>query len=62
MRNINEALHEHLPEVLKIYPEDQILGIFLYGSQNYKMDLENSLYVGIIIALVSTSEFSISIL
>ena len=42
MRNINEALHEHLAEVLKIYPEDQVLGIFLYGSQNYKMDLENS--------------------
>ena len=27
MRNINEALHEHLAEVLKIYPEDQVLGI-----------------------------------
>ena len=35
MRNINEALHEHLTEVLKIYPEDQILGVFAYGSMNY---------------------------
>lgn len=43
MRDINKALEEHKQRVLDAgYREDQIFGIFLYGSQNYGTALENS--------------------
>lgn len=42
MRNIEEALNEHLNEVLKHYKFSQVLGVFLYGSQNYETNLEDS--------------------
>lgn len=43
MRNIEQALQEHKERVLEAgYEEKQILGIFLYGSQNYGTALENS--------------------
>lgn len=43
MRNIEIALQEHKERVLEAgYTEDQILGIFVYGSQNYGLALENS--------------------
>ena len=37
-----EKLKLHKEEVLKYYPEDQLLGVFLYGSQNYGIDTETS--------------------
>lgn len=39
---INKALQEHYNEALQYFPEKQILGIFLQGSQNYELDYENS--------------------
>lgn len=43
MRNIEEALQQHKQVVLDAgYAEDQILGVFLYGSQNYGLATENS--------------------
>ena len=43
MRNIEEALQEHKQAVLAAgYAEEQILGIFVYGSQNYGTATENS--------------------
>lgn len=39
---IFESLERHKQKVFSLYPEDQILGIFLYGSQNYGLDTENS--------------------
>ena len=43
MRNIEKALQEHKQVVLDAgFAEDQILGIFLYGSQNYGLATENS--------------------
>lgn len=39
---INKALQEHYNEALQYFPEDQILGIFLQGSQNYELDYEYS--------------------
>ena len=42
MRNIQQALEEHKAAVLKKYPEDKLLGVFLYGSQNYGTSTENS--------------------
>lgn len=42
MRDISLAIQEHKAEVLKYYPEYQILGIFVYGSQNYNIATENS--------------------
>lgn len=43
MRSISQALREHKQAVLNEgYAEDQILGIFLYGSQNYNTDTEDS--------------------
>lgn len=35
MRDIKQALQEHYDAVAARYPERQILGVFLYGSQNY---------------------------
>lgn len=43
MRNIEQALLEHKQVILDAgYVEDQILGVFLYGSQNYGLATENS--------------------
>ena len=42
MRTIMNALREHKQRVLKEYTENQLLGIFLYGSQNYGVSTENS--------------------
>ena len=39
---ILNQLHKQLCQVKKYYNIDQILGIFLYGSQNYNTDLEES--------------------
>lgn len=35
-------LHEHYLESLQYFPEDQIVGCFLQGSQNYGLDHEDS--------------------
>lgn len=35
-------VNEHLEDVKKKIPEDRIIGIFLEGSQNYRMDLPDS--------------------
>ena len=42
MRDIKLAIQEHKQKILELYPEHQILGIFLYGSQNYNIATENS--------------------
>ena len=44
MRNINLALQEHKQKVLNELKiaESQLLGVFLYGSQNYGLSTENS--------------------
>lgn len=39
---IMDRLHEHYEEALKYFPEKQIVGIFLQGSQNYGLDYEGS--------------------
>lgn len=42
-RDIQEALQQHKQVVLDAgYAEDQIIGVFLYGSQNYGLATENS--------------------
>lgn len=35
-------VQEHYKEALEHFPEDRIVGIFLQGSQNYGLDIENS--------------------
>ena len=43
MIDINKALKEHLEAVLEEgYNESQILGVFLYGSQNYGTNISSS--------------------
>ena len=42
MRNIKQALQEHKEKILEHYAEDQLLGVFVYGSQNYNIATENS--------------------
>lgn len=43
MRNIDKAIEEHKQAVLDYgVKEKQLLGIFLYGSQNYGIETENS--------------------
>ena len=43
MRDIQEALQQHKQVVLDAgYAEDQIIGVFLYGSQNYELATEKS--------------------
>ena len=42
MRNTMRAIREHKAAILNEYPEEQVLGIFLYGSQNYGINTENS--------------------
>ena len=39
---IQEKVKEHYDFVCKYYNENQILGVFLYGSQNYNLHTENS--------------------
>jgi hypothetical protein len=39
---IRERVDEHLAEARSMFPEDQIVGIFLQGSQNYGLDYEGS--------------------
>lgn len=41
-KTVMDRLREHYNEALQYFPEKQILGIFLQGSQNYKLDYENS--------------------
>lgn len=42
MRTTMDAIREHKKAILKEYAEDQLLGVFLYGSQNYGISTENS--------------------
>lgn len=42
MRTTMDAIKEHKKAILKEYAEDQLLGVFLYGSQNYGISTENS--------------------
>lgn len=42
MDKIRQTLFNYLEELYKIYPKNSILGIFLYGSQNYNFDWEGS--------------------
>jgi predicted nucleotidyltransferase len=39
---IMARLQEHYDEALTLFPEDRIVGIFLQGSQNYGLDIEDS--------------------
>lgn len=39
---IRRQIERHYNEALKLYPEEQIVGIFLQGSQNYGMDYHTS--------------------
>lgn len=38
MKTVMQRVQEHLDEALTHFHEDQIVGIFLQGSQNYKLD------------------------
>ena len=42
MRNTMQAVQEHKQRVLEDYAESQLLGIYVYGSQNYGISTENS--------------------
>lgn len=39
---IMEKLNDHYQEALTIFPKNKILGIFIQGSQNYKLDWSGS--------------------
>ena len=39
---IMDGLREHFEEALQYFPKDNIVGIFLQGSQNYELDYEGS--------------------
>ena len=39
---IMNRVMEHYDEALQYFPEEQIVGIFLQGSQNYELDYEDS--------------------
>ena len=39
---IMDKIQEHYNEVLELYPENRIIGIFCQGSQNYNLDYEHS--------------------
>ena len=39
---IMEGVHDHFEEALQYFPKDNIVGIFLQGSQNYGLDTEDS--------------------
>ena len=42
MKSTMERVKEHLEESLLHFSEDQIVGVFLQGSQNYELDLPSS--------------------
>lgn len=42
MRTTMDAIREHKAKVLEHYAESQLLGIFVYGSQNYSIATETS--------------------
>jgi len=42
MRDPRKALEEHYNEISKFYDKGKILGVFLYGSQNYNIATETS--------------------
>ena len=42
MKSVMERVNDHYQEALQYFPEDRIVGIFLQGSQNYKLDIPNS--------------------
>lgn len=39
---VMDRVNEHLQESYKFFPEDRVVGIFLQGSQNYGLEIENS--------------------
>ena len=39
---IMKRVQDHYDEALKYFPEEQIVGVFLQGSQNYELDYEGS--------------------
>ena len=39
---IMKRVQDHYNEALKYFPEEQIVGVFLQGSQNYELDYEGS--------------------
>ena len=39
---IMKRVQEHYDEALQYFPEEQIVGVFLQGSQNYELDYEGS--------------------
>lgn len=41
-KDIFNRLAEHYKEALEYFPEEQIVGVFLQGSQNYGLDIEGS--------------------
>ncbi len=41
-RTIMQEVHDHYMESLTFFKREQIVGIFLQGSQNYKLDYEGS--------------------
>lgn len=42
MKSVMARVNDHYQEALQYFPEDRIVGIFLQGSQNYKLDIPNS--------------------
>lgn len=42
MTVIEKRLEDHYKEALEYFPEDQIVGLFCQGSQNYGLDYEDS--------------------
>lgn len=40
--DVQQRVEEHFDFVCQHYPKEQILGVFLYGSQNYDLDCFNS--------------------
>lgn len=40
--SITRRVQDHYNEALQYFPEEQIVGIFLQGSQNYELDYEDS--------------------
>ena len=41
-KDIFKRLQDHYNESLQYFPEEQIVGVFLQGSQNYGLDYEGS--------------------
>ena len=39
---IMKRVQDHYDEALQYFPEEQIVGVFLQGSQNYELDYEGS--------------------